>query len=111
MGLYELAEASGLALRIDTDAVLWFDAGLEVCRGVGADPWGTLASGTALATFAPEEAASALAALQETGRPCARIGRAEAGSGVRAETGEPVRQFERDEVARVLSQPPHASVR
>jgi hypothetical protein len=41
-GLHELAEASGLALLIDREAVLWFAPGRAVCTALGADPWGVL---------------------------------------------------------------------
>ena len=50
----ELAEASGVRLRIDSERVLWFEPGRAVCRSLGADPWGTLASGTLLAAFPPD---------------------------------------------------------
>lgn len=102
MGLYELAEASGVGLAIDASAVLWFDAGRAVCAAVGADPWGTLASGTLLAAFPRGLVGEALEALQAQGWRCAQIGWAEAGEGVRADSGGAVPRFERDEVARVL---------
>lgn len=101
-GLYELAEASGVALQVDPAAVLWFAPGLEVCRAVGSDPWGTLASGALLAGFAGDTAAGACAALRERGFDAAVVARAEPGSGVRREDGSPLPRFERDEVARVL---------
>ncbi len=53
-GLHELAHASGVRIRIDRKAVLWFEPGVAVCRALGADPWATLASGTLLAAFPAE---------------------------------------------------------
>jgi hydrogenase maturation factor len=101
-GLAELAEASGVALRIDTEAVLWFEPGLELCQAVGADPWGTLASGTLLAAFPAERLESALLALEKGGHPARAIGRAEAGQGLFDLGGGPLPRFERDELSRVL---------
>ncbi|MBI4184948.1 MAG: hypothetical protein HY521_13240 [Proteobacteria bacterium] len=102
-GLYEMAEASGVGLEIATKAVLWFEPGLAVCRALGADPWGVLASGTLLAAFPAGIAGAALAALRAAGHECAAIGRAVAGGGVRGEGGGPLARYERDEVARLLA--------
>jgi hydrogenase maturation factor len=103
-GLYELAEASGLALELDTSQVSWFEPGLAVCRAVGADPWGTLASGALLAAFPPEKLREALVALEKHGSPGREIARGKAGHGVHDTQGRPLPRFEQDEVARVLSQ-------
>jgi hydrogenase maturation factor len=102
-GLYELAAASGVALRVEPDALLWFEPGLEVCRAVGADPWGTLASGTLLAAFPAARAGAAVEALRSRGLSAAEVGSARAGAGVELAGGGPVPRFARDEVARILS--------
>ncbi|HZR93660.1 MAG TPA: AIR synthase related protein [Gaiellaceae bacterium] len=101
-GLHELALAAGVSIRVDREAVLWFEPGLAVCRAVGADPWSTLASGTLLAAFAPDLAEPALTALRQAGHRAARLGLAERGAGVSDETGEPIPWPDRDEVARLL---------
>jgi hydrogenase maturation factor len=101
-GLHELAEAAGLALVIDPLAVLWFAPGRAVCAALGADPWGTLASGTLLAAFPAERIEQAQAALAAAGHPGARIGRAEQGQGVRTTAGSRLARFEQDEVSRIL---------
>jgi hydrogenase expression/formation protein HypE len=101
-GLHELAEAAGLALLIDREAVLWFAPGRAICAALGADPWGVLASGTLLAAFAEDEVDRAQAALAAAGHVSARLGRADAGSGVRATDGSPLARYEQDEVARIL---------
>lgn len=103
-GLHELADASGVALRgIDPDAVPWFEPGLALCRALGADPWGTLASGALLAAFPQAEADAALAALcRATGLPGAILARVEPGAGVTFADGEAVPRFARDELSRVL---------
>lgn len=100
-GLHELAHASGVRLRVDPEAVLWLDAGVAVCRELGADPWATLASGTLLAAFPEDGVEAALAAFAEAGYSAAAIGRAEPGSGVDDGTRS-IPWPERDEVDRVL---------
>jgi hydrogenase maturation factor len=101
-GLHELAEAAGLALLIDREAVLWFAPGRAVCAALGADPWGVLASGTLLAAFAEERVEHAQAALAAAGHASARLGRAETGSGVRTTDGNRLARYEQDEVSRIL---------
>jgi hydrogenase maturation factor len=87
---------------VDPDAVLWFEPGLAVCRALGADPWGTLASGALLAGFPPEAAEGALRVLGEAGYRAAVLGDALGGGGVMDVQGRPIPWPERDEVARVL---------
>jgi hydrogenase maturation factor len=101
-GLHELAEASGVALEIDAEKVIWFEPGRAVCRATGADPWGTLASGALLAAFPPDDALAACRALSTDAVPARLIGRAVEGVGVELSDGRPLRRFDRDEVARVL---------
>ncbi|UCE84688.1 MAG: hydrogenase expression protein [Deltaproteobacteria bacterium] len=101
-GLLELADASEVALCVERDAVLWFEPGVAVCRALGADPWGTLASGALLATFDAAHAQAACAELERRGFAVRAIGRAEPGRGVRFADGTPVPRFSRDEVARLL---------
>jgi len=101
-GLHELADASGVRIRIDRRAVLWFEPGIAVCRALGADPWSTLASGTLLAAFPAATVEVALQALAEQGYSAAAIGETEPGSGVRDAAGRSIPWRERDEVDRVL---------
>ncbi len=105
-GLHELAEASGVALHIDANAVLWFDPGGAICEVLGADPWGVLASGTLLAAFLPRLSEPALKALKEEGYPVVEIARAAHGEGVYLGQGRPLIRYEQDEVSRVLATPP-----
>lgn len=101
-GLHEMAAAAGVGIRVDREAVLWFEPGLAVCRALGCDPWATLASGTLLAAFAPDRAEGALASFAENGMPAAIIGTAEPGEGVVDTGGSALSWPPRDEVARVL---------
>jgi hydrogenase maturation factor len=102
-GLYELAEASGVALQVDAEAVLWFEPGRALCGAVGADPWGALASGALLASFEASRVAAALEGLAARGFSAGVLAQAEEGSGVRCD-GAPLPRFDRDEVARVLAE-------
>ena len=103
--LHEVAEASGVSLVVDSDAVLWFEPGVAVCAALGADPWGTLASGALLAAFPAERADRARAELAARGFAEAVIARAVSADGtptVRLEHGEALPRFDRDELSRVL---------
>jgi hydrogenase expression/formation protein HypE len=102
-GLQEMAHASGVHIRVQRAAALWFDPGREVCRVLGADPWSTLASGCLLAAFPPDRAQPAIQAFVVRGHQAAIVGAAEPGSGVHDAEGQPIRWPERDEVARLLS--------
>ena len=100
-GLHEMADASGVALAVDAERILWFEPGLELCAVAGLDPWGTLASGTLLAGFASERIAGALHELARTGFAASVIGRASRGSGVAFTDGAALVRFERDELSRM----------
>jgi hydrogenase maturation factor len=101
-GLHELADASGIQIRLDEEAILWFEPGRAVCCALGADPWGALASGALLAAFPREHAANACRLLENRGVPARIIGKAVSGSGVLRRDGSPLPTFRQDEVARVL---------
>lgn len=101
--LHEMAEASSLRLRVEPEAVLWFEPGRALCEALGLDPWGLLASGTLLVAFPPEAAAEAQRALAAAGHAVAAIARAEPGAGVVFSDGRPLRRYERDETVRALS--------
>ncbi len=102
-GLHEMAGASGLGLEVEEDAVLWFEAGVALCRALGADPWGTLASGTLLASFPAALANDALRGLRERDHAAARIGTASsATTRVLRTDGRALPSFGRDELSRVL---------
>lgn len=101
-GLYELAEASGVQIQLDEQSVLWFEPGVEVCRALGANPWGALASGALLASIPEDRAREAHGRFESQGIPLKAIGRAVSGRGVVHSDGSRVPTFARDEIARVL---------
>jgi hydrogenase maturation factor len=102
-GLHEMAAAAGVAIRIDREAVLWFQPALAVCRALGCDPWSTLASGTLLAAYPADAVETAIATFAERGHEAAAIGTAEPGAGVYDTAGRGLSWPERDEVARLLA--------
>jgi hydrogenase expression/formation protein HypE len=102
-GLADIADASGVRLEVEEEAVLWFEPGRAVCRALGADPWGTLASGTLLAVFEADACDEAVAVLCAQGHRARAIGRAVEGRGVFGLGGRPIPRTERDEVARLLA--------
>jgi len=103
-GLHEMAEAGGLALKLDEHAVLWFEPGTALCRALNADPWGALASGALLAAFPADRAEAACRTLIEEGYQTAVIGEAVSGAGVHFADGRALPRYERDEVLRLLVQ-------
>jgi hydrogenase expression/formation protein HypE len=103
-GLHELAEASKLKIRLSPVSPIWFEPGRVVCKALGADPWGTLASGTLLAALPSEPAFALCGELTRRGVPAHAIGKAVPGRGVETADGRPLPRFDRDEVARVLAE-------
>jgi len=101
-GLHEMAEASGVLLELDRDAVLWFEPGKALCDALNADPWGALASGALLAAFPNVHAKAACKTLNAEGFATSIIAHAAAGRGVRCKNGGELTHYERDEVLRVL---------
>ncbi len=79
-GLWELAEASGHALDVDTRALPLLPEGATLCRALNLDPLGCIASGALLLTT--PEPARICAALAAAGLPAFVIGQIKAGQGV-----------------------------
>ena len=100
-GLHEMADASGVALTIEPERIQWFEPGVALCAAAGLDPWGTLASGTLLAGFAPDRLDVALHELARSGYAAAVVGRAGRGCGVAFSGGDALTRFERDELSRL----------
>jgi hydrogenase expression/formation protein HypE len=61
--LWELADAAGVGLRIDRERIVLLPEGDRLCRAVGLDPLGTIASGALLLTMSPADAAIVIHAL------------------------------------------------
>ena len=105
-GIWEVAQASGVGMVIDLDAVPVRAESKAVCDAFGLDPLGTIASGALLLAVAPDDAASLLAAFHEAGLAAAVIGKAtEHGTDLKAKRGGQEVAFPRfavDEIARLF---------
>jgi hydrogenase maturation factor len=101
-GLHEMARAAHVGIRVDREAVQWFEPGLALCRSVGVDPWSTLASGSLLAAFHADSTAPALAAFAARGYAAAAIGTVVAASGVQGDDGCAIPWPDRDALDGVL---------
>jgi hydrogenase expression/formation protein HypE len=104
--LYELALASGLALRIWPGRVRILPETELLCRHFGLNPWGTIASGALIIGCAGPDATPVVTALREHGIWADVIGEAVPGEGVTllGDDGseQPMPVFMRDEVARLF---------
>ena len=75
-GLHELAEAAGVGLHIEREAIPMFPETATLCAQYGLDPLGIIASGALLITVAPQETAQLLDAFQRQRIQASVIGRA-----------------------------------
>jgi hydrogenase expression/formation protein HypE len=73
-GLHELAEAAGVGLRIQADALPIFPETRQFCHRYQLDPLGLIASGALLIAAAPDQTGRIVAALQARQIPAAVIG-------------------------------------
>src|SRR3970282_1414242 len=72
---YELAEASGVGVVVQEEAVRVLPETEAVCAAGSLSPWGLLASGALLVAVAEGDCETALGALKTAGIPAARVGR------------------------------------
>ncbi|MYA59367.1 MAG: hypothetical protein F4X40_02260 [Chloroflexi bacterium] len=116
--LQELAFASKAKIVIDEGAVNVLPLCGMVCEALDIDPWGLISSGALLAAVNPDRATGALAALNEAGIEATTIGNVESllnddqSPAVFVERGmgkprEPIKEFERDELARYFEALPN----
>ena len=106
-GLREVAKASGLGLAIEEGSVPILPECEEICRVLGLDPMGLLASGALLITLPTPDVPNLLTALEQEGINAFEIGTMmEAAEGLQMVElhGEtPLPEFSRDELARYMS--------
>ncbi|MBI3989679.1 MAG: hydrogenase expression/formation protein [candidate division NC10 bacterium] len=105
-GLYELAEASGVGLRIFRERIPILPESLKFCEALDLDPLGTIASGALLLTAPPEDAERLLERYRQEGILAVAIGEVvgqEKGITLVAMGEErPFPRFDRDEIARLF---------
>ncbi|MGH2548949.1 MAG: AIR synthase-related protein [Thermomicrobiales bacterium] len=108
MGAREIAEASGLAIELDRDAIPVLPETVEIAGALNLDPLGMLASGSLLVASAPEDADRLIAAWRESGSEAAIVGSFVAADRGHALIVDGERQelpvFHLDEVSRVLQE-------
>lgn len=108
--LVELSQAGGHRIRVHPDRIPVYPETAKLCRLLGLNPLGLIASGSLLITCRPEAEAGLLAALTAAGVEAATIGEVlEKGAGVEAVDKEgapsPWTSFTTDEIARLFRRP------
>jgi hydrogenase maturation factor len=105
--LVEMADAANVGLRIDRDRITIVPEGAELCRAVGLDPLGTIASGALLMTLAPGEAGIVIHALARESIDCHYIGqvvpREEGVTLVDGNRRDPMPVFSEDEITKLFA--------
>ncbi len=105
-GLHELARASSVGLLIEASAVPVYAETQTLCRAMGLDPWGVIASGALLLAVEAADAENIRRALETQGIRAALIGRVtDAANTVLLHDASGTRDlphFERDEIARLF---------
>ena len=107
-GLREVAAASGLGLAIEEGSVPILPETAEICRALGLDPLGLLASGALLITLPSGDVPRLLSELQQGGVAGFEIGtmmEQQEGLVLFSRQGEEIElpEFRRDEVARYFA--------
>ncbi len=104
--LWELAQASDVGLRVERERIPLLPEGERLCRELGLDPLGTIASGSLLLAMAPADAAVVLHALAREGIDCAFVGQVvPEGEGVTLVEGGRSRRmpaFPQDEITKLF---------
>lgn len=106
-GVYELAQAAGVGILVEAEAVRTYPETDLLCEAFGLDPLGLIASGSLLLTVPPENANAVLGGLSARGVEAAIVGRVTPReTGVRLKRGDQVvgmPAFEQDEIGRLLA--------
>ena len=108
-GLWEMAEAAGVGLKVDRASIPIPDETRQVCGALGVDPLRLLGSGALLITAQPGEAEKIMEALTKEGIKASVIGEVTPLSEGRLlvdEKGnhEPIEAVEQDEIYRILDE-------
>jgi len=111
-GLMEIAEASGLGLEVQAEAIPVLPETQTLCRELKLDPLGLIASGCLILTVSPADTLRLLEAFGQEGIRAAVIGKMmPKDHGLKARTPkglEDLPSFPRDEIARFLDEQPAA---
>ena len=74
-GLYELAEAAGLGVRVEQDKIVTTDSVIEICGYFGIDPYASISEGTLIIACRPHKSAAVVQALTKKGIRASIAGR------------------------------------
>jgi len=108
-GIREITEAAGLGADIQRSALPIYPETHAMCRELGVDPLGLIASGSLLISVASRDADAVIEALTEGGIAAAEIGTVRRTPGVDlwdATGRQPLPVFARDEIARFYESAP-----
>lgn len=72
--LVEIADASGVGMRVEKDAILLPDVVAKVCDLFGIDPYPSISEGTLVLTCRPHRVREVLARLEDRGIPATVVG-------------------------------------
>lgn len=106
--LYEMAEAAGVGLKIDANAIRILPEAAQLCADFGLDPLGAIASGALLICADPAFETRTVARLRRARIPVARIGtvvpRRNGVTLIEKGRARPFPRFAVDELARLFEQ-------
>lgn len=105
-GLHELAEAAGIGVRIQYEAIPIFPETMTLCAEYGLDPLGAIASGALILTTAPQETSRILAGIHHRGIQASIIGKATSAEEgrilVKARQELPLPIYHQDEITQIF---------
>ncbi|HSN76168.1 MAG TPA: AIR synthase family protein [Anaerolineae bacterium] len=105
-GIWEMAQASGVGLAVDFDAVFVAPESQALCDIYGLDPLGVIASGALLVALPPDQTGRLLAAFEQVQMPAQVIGQATTHGGPlsaqRGGVAVPYPHFVVDEITRIF---------
>jgi hydrogenase expression/formation protein HypE len=73
-GLYEVAQAAGLGVRVEQEKIVVMDCVLEICRYFGIDPYASISEGTLIIACKPHKADAVVKSLAKKGIASSVIG-------------------------------------
>jgi hydrogenase maturation factor len=100
-GLWELAQASGLGLRVDREAIRVLPETIRLCTQYDLNPMGLIASGALLIAVSPVDCSQVLEALRRDDIAASVIAHVVVGDEVCWQDGSAVPRFDQDEVAKL----------
>ncbi len=105
-GLWEMAEAGGVGLRIDEQAIPVLDEGRRICEVFGLDPLGLIASGSLLIACDARDGDVIAARLHEAGIAASIIGEAvDPAAGIQMVSEGRIRRiprYDQDELTKIV---------